>query len=427
MRGGVPVEPRRDAEGAVLKTLYISYFGMTKHLSHSQVIPYLEGLTAAGVGVTILSFEGRIANHEQEAEEMARVKTLLTGSKIEWKWLRYHKRPSLPATAYDVLLGSLYAVWLVWRKKIDVVHSRGYVPLPMALFCKWLCGAKLVFDVRGLMAEEYVDAGHWKQGSLPFSITKWFERRAFRNADSVIVLTNRIGDLLRSTSKELQTSGAPVRVIPCCVEVERFGNAAVRSAVRERLGIVGSPVLAYVGSLGTWYMGHEMVRLFKELLRARPQATFLVMTQSPEIANELFEREGIPLERYVALTVESEDIPTFLSAADFAVAFIKPCYSKVSSSPTKIGEYLAAGLPFITNRGIGDLDALLEQNAVGALVNRFDEGGYAGAVCTVLQMLEDASVRQRCRTVAEKIFSMRAIGQPSYVSVYRELEGVGKQ
>lgn len=422
MRGGIPQQYRRDAEGAVLKTLYISYFGMTKHLSHSQVIPYLQGLAAGGIEVTVLSFEERQSDRQRELEEMARLKALLAVSKIDWKWLRYHKRPSLPATAYDVAIGSLYAAWLVWRKKIEVVHSRGYVPLPMALFCKWVCGAKLVFDVRGLMAEEYVDAGHWKAGSLPFRATKWFERRAFRNADSVIVLTNRIRDVLRSASKELQTSRAPVRVIPCCVEVERFGTTTDRLATRNQLGISGGPVLAYVGSLGTWYMGQEMVRLFKELLRIRPQAMFLVMTQSPEIAVELFEREGIPRDRYSAVTVKSEEIPKFLSAADLAVAFIKPCYSKVSSSPTKIGEYLAAGLPFISNRGIGDIDELLQRNAVGALVDGFDEKEYAGAVRAVLQMIEaDSNIHQRCRSVAEQNFSMRTIGQPAYVSVYREL------
>jgi glycosyltransferase involved in cell wall biosynthesis len=389
---------------------------MTKHLSHSQVIPYLQGLAAGGIEVTVLSFEERQSDRQRELEEMARLKALLAGSKIDWKWLRYHKRPSLPATAYDVAIGSLYAAWLVWRKKIEVVHSRGYVPLPMALFCKWVCGAKLVFDVRGLMAEEYADAGHWKQGSLPFRITKWFERRAFRSADSIIVLTERVREILKPRT------AAPMHTIPCCVEVERFGRNDDREAARGQLGISGGPVLAYVGSLGTWYMGHEMVRLFKELLRIRPQAMFLVMTQSPEIAVELFEREGIPRDRYSAVTVKSEEIPKFLSAADLAVAFIKPCYSKVSSSPTKIGEYLAAGLPFISNRGIGDIDELLQRNAVGALVDGFDEKEYAGAVRAVLQMIEaDSNIHQRCRSVAEQNFSMRTIGQPAYVSVYREL------
>ena len=143
---------------------------MTKHLSHSQVIPYLQGLSAAGIVVTVLSFEERFSDAKEEAAERERVSRIMADSKIEWKWLRYHKRPSLPATAYDVLIGTLYAMWLVLRHRIDTVHSRGYVPLPMALACKWFCGTRLVFDVRGLMAEEYVDAGHWKQRSLPFRI-----------------------------------------------------------------------------------------------------------------------------------------------------------------------------------------------------------------------------------------------------------------
>src|SRR5207253_3783828 len=134
----------------------------------------------------------------------------------------------------------------------------------------------------------------------------------------------------------------------------------------------------------------------------RPQATFLVMTQSPEIAAELFEREGIPKERYVALTVKPEEIPNYLGAADLAVAFIKPCYSKISSSPTKIGEYLAAGLPFITNRGIGDIDELVEQNQVGALVDGFDEKNYGVAVERMLRMLEQPDIRERCRKVAKQ-------------------------
>lgn len=412
-----------DAEDAALKTLYISYFGMTKHLSHSQVIPYLQGLTGAGIDVTLLSFEEKLAPPEREDEAIARVGQLLAASKIRWKWLRYHKRPSLPATAYDVTIGTLYAAWLVLRNRIDAVHSRGYVPLPMALFCKWFCGAKLVFDVRGLMAEEYVDAGHWKQGSRPFRMTKWFECRAFRNADAVIVLTERVRDILRSSSKELQASKAPVHVIPCCAEVERFEAPRDREAIRRELGITGSPVLAYVGSLGTWYMGAEMVRLFKELLQTRPEAMFLILTQTPDEAIKVLESEGVQRERYLIRTVSPEQVPNLLTVADIGIAFIKPCYSKISSSPTKIAEYLAGGLPIISNRGIGDVDALVEGESVGTLVDDFSAQEYSRAVRKMLEMLEQGHpIRERCRKVAKLKFSMKDVGQPAYVSLYRELE-----
>jgi len=230
---------------------------MTKHLSESQIIPYLQGLATQGNEVTLLSFEERLADADLERFETGRVAKLLSDSKIRWKWLRYHKRPSLPATGYDVFLGTIYSVYLIVRHRINVVHSRGYVPLPIALVCKLFCRTKLVFDVRGLMAEEYVDAGHWKQGSLPYRATKWFERLAFRHADAVIVLTHRVAEILRSIPSLRKT---PVYVIPCCVNVESYPIGTDRLALRKELGVVGSPVLAYVGSLGTWYMGREMVK-----------------------------------------------------------------------------------------------------------------------------------------------------------------------
>ena len=62
-------------------------------------------------------------------------------------------------------------------------------------------------------------------------------------------------------------------------------------------------------------------------------------------------------------------------------------------------------------------------NNIGTLVNAFETKEYAAAVRAVMQMIEgNPTMRQRCRALAQEKFSMRAIGQPAYVSVYRELE-----
>jgi hypothetical protein len=64
----------------------------------------------------------------------------LRASGIDWHWLRYHKRPSIPATAFDVAVGTAYAAYLVLRKKADVVHARGQVPGLMALMLERVLG-----------------------------------------------------------------------------------------------------------------------------------------------------------------------------------------------------------------------------------------------------------------------------------------------
>jgi len=53
------------------------------------------------------------------------------------------------------------------------------------------------------------------------------------------------------------------------------------------------------------------------------------------------------------------DVAAALRDADAGLSFVKPCVSKLASSPTKIGEYLAIGLPVVSTTGIGDIDQLL--------------------------------------------------------------------
>ena len=44
----------------------------------------------------------------------------------------------------------------------------------MSLIARWLSGRRpaLIFDIRGLMAEEYVDAGRRREGGVPFRLTR---------------------------------------------------------------------------------------------------------------------------------------------------------------------------------------------------------------------------------------------------------------
>ena len=53
-------------------------------------------------------------------------------------------------------------------------------------------GLPLVFDLRGLLAEEYVDNGNWRRGGLKYSLTTAMERRLLRSASGIVMLTERL-------------------------------------------------------------------------------------------------------------------------------------------------------------------------------------------------------------------------------------------
>jgi glycosyltransferase involved in cell wall biosynthesis len=120
-------------------------------------------------------------------------------------------------------------------------------------------------------------------------------------------------------------------------------------------------------------------------------------------------------------------VPSYLSAADAGISFIKPCFSKLASSPTKNGEYLACGLPLILNAGIGDSDVLATEWNIGALVTEFTEENYSQAIDKIEQLVNDADIRTRTRSVAKLHFDLESVGGVKYAALYERVLEVSGQ
>jgi glycosyltransferase involved in cell wall biosynthesis len=404
------------------RALFISYNGMLEPLGQTQVIPYLSELAKRGVVVTLLSFEKPKAFVPDGVEQCKQLQQKLSARGIEWHWLPYHQSPSLPATVYDVWAGRSYARRLVEKNKIELVHARGHIPATIALPLKKRAGVKMIFDLRGLMAEEYVDAEHWRQGSLPYRVTKAAEHRIFSATDAVVTLTERIWPIIKQWDG-LKGRAVHHEVIPCCVDLDAFKYSAdQRQRRRQELGLKNQFTLVYSGSLDGWYLTDKMADFFAGFLRKSPDAHLLWLTTgSSERVSSLMAERHIAKANYSLRAVSSADVPSYLSAADAGLSFIKRCFSKIASSPTKNAEYLACGLPLILNTGIGDSDALVEQWKVGALVKEFDEKHYAEAVSDVDGLLSDPEVKTKTREVAKELFDLHSVGGERYSSLYERV------
>ncbi len=132
-----------------MSALYICYQSVQEPLTQTQVIAYLEGLALAGHRVVLLTFEPRPLCPEETTAWRER----LAAKGVDWHWLRYHKRPTVPATAWDVLAGIATGLRLIRKYKVRLVHARSHVPGLMALALKRLTGVKLLLDLRGFMAD----------------------------------------------------------------------------------------------------------------------------------------------------------------------------------------------------------------------------------------------------------------------------------
>src|SRR5947209_738153 len=157
------------------RSLYISYFGLDQPLVHTQVFPYLRELIKDGHEITLLTFESAASIQELRNGKEAQFKEDLASEGITWRWLKYHKRFSVLATAYDVLCGALFiGRELTSGSGPEILHARVHVSALMAALARRFSRRKpkLLFDIRGFMPEEYTDAGLWKNGGLLYRIAK---------------------------------------------------------------------------------------------------------------------------------------------------------------------------------------------------------------------------------------------------------------
>lgn len=406
------------------RTLYLCYFGLREPLVQTQVLPYLRKLVEAGLQVSLLTFEP-LLKERWTRKELEAERARLEGEGIRWHWRTYHKRPSLPATLYDVAVGARLASKLVKRGEADVLHARGHVAALMAALAKRRAGGRILFDIRGFMPEEYTDAGVWPANGTLYRGVKRVERFLFDSADGFVVLTEKAREILFPGRTETDEKGRPVEVIPCCVDFKRFRAAdeTPREELRRELKLEGRRVVVYVGSFGGWYMAEETARFMALAYKQDPKTFALVLTQTPPepIAARLREL-GVPDDSFHVGRVAPAEVPRYLKASDIAVSFIRACYSKLSSSPTKIAEYLAAGLPVVCNAGIGDVDEVIEGDRVGVVLRDFDDESFARALEEVETLRAEGDLTRRARASAERRFDIELVGGAKYRRLYRRLE-----
>jgi glycosyltransferase involved in cell wall biosynthesis len=395
---------------------------MLDPLGQSQVLPYLRELAKRGVRFTLLSFERPKAFTAEGVVHCEQLREQLKTEGIEWHWLRYHQRPSIPATIYDVMVGYRKAGALVRRNRIEMVHARGHIPATIALALKRRFGIKMIFDLRGLMAEEYVDAEHWREGGVPYRMTKAMERRILAATDGIVTLTERIWPIIREW-KGLRGRAVHHEVIPCCVDLSLFQfSDEERARRRSELGLGDRLTMVYSGSLDGWYLTEQMADFFASFLRHNREAHLMWLTTgSHDRVRELMRARDVGADNFSVRAVASGEVPSYLAAADVGLAFIKRCVSKIASSPTKNGEYLACGLPLVINAGVGDSDLLIDEWKAGVLIDDFSEEDYLKAGREIEALVWEPRVRESARAVAERVFDLGTIAGERYASLYERV------
>ena len=402
------------AGGGQAAVLYVTHNGLTEPLGRRQVLPYLTALSEMGWKFTVISFE---KPETADPEAVMAVQDLLSPVGIRWLPLSYHRRPAVIATAYDALRGWMTA--LTAQRRVGLLHARSTVPAAIVRWAKPVVNLPWVFDVRGLLAEEYADAGHWRRGGVLHRLTNNVESRLMTEADGLVFLTQHISDRLRDN--RAVPPDQPSQVIPCCVDTEVFRpSAGARGGIRRELGLGDAPVMVYAGSLGSWYCLDEMLDFHGVARQHLPGLRLMILTPQVDLA---LRAVGMRSEMAASIAVQRvavDRVPVYLAAADAGLCFLRDSYSKTASSPTKYGEYLASGLPVVTTGWTGDAGKLATERA-WITIDAFCNDEYERAAARLTTLLARPKVTAaEARRLGCREFSL-GTGASRYDALYREV------
>jgi glycosyltransferase involved in cell wall biosynthesis len=119
------------------------------------------------------------------------------------------------------------------------------------------------------------------------------------------------------------------------------------------------------------------------------------------------------------------EVPNWLRRGRAVFFLYRPGRHVRATSPTRLGEALASGLPVVTNEGIGDVDGLIETGKVGVLLRGLSDGAFGEAARQLKALLAEDGIEQRCRRVAESHLGVE-LGVGRYLDLYGMVASRGR-
>lgn len=232
-----------------------------------------------------------------------------------------------------------------------------------------------VLEVNAPLLEE-----HTARGSLSDAAgAEDCAMRAFRGAKLITAVSKQLGHII----EQHPTARGRVRVVPNAVNPQRFRDVA---PTRKKDGFV----YGYVGALRSSGGFNTLIDAFAAVANESSQAQLWIVGDGParEHVNREVAARGLTQRVRFVGEVSPDVIPGLLASFDVALATFPPV-SLFYSSPLKLYEFMAAGLPIVASR-IGQVAEVIRDGLTGLLVTP----GNAAELARAMLDLETNSMKR---------------------------------
>jgi len=378
-----------------LRVLMLTYEVAGRGGSYIRAFSLARGLASLGHAVTLLAAPRRVGltirEHTRDGVRVVELADLLP---------------------YRLRHGGLSPLELAARLRFvkhvqaDVVHAFGHrlTVSATARACQ-RAGMHVIGDWADLWGLEGIGGlrGWAARNSLGRLDERW-ERLTYPRYHGLTTINS---DLKRRA----ESFGIPrdhIKVIPVGADPETI-RPLPQNEMRKRLGLpLDRPIVMHVG-LST-YDAALLGRCFAEVAGQHPEALFVLVGRPMRAVREAMRAAG-HADRLIEMGfVPYENMGAYLACGDVMVLPYSDRSVNRGRTPNKVGDYMAAARPVVTNP-TGDMRRLVEEAGIGLLA---EESPLAMAAA-VLTLLRDPALRERlgkqARSAAEQRYSWRSLSE----------------
>jgi glycosyltransferase involved in cell wall biosynthesis len=225
-----------------------------------------------------------------------------------------------------------------------------------------------VLEVRDIWPQILLEMNRLQLESRAYRILRALELHLYEHADMLVVLAE-------GTRKYLQDLGIPpskITYIPNGSDPSDFDVSDGRDDIRRELGLDGF-VIAYTGAHGLANGLDLVLDAAAKVQPIRDDVRWILVGDGPEKARLVAAARSRNLTSVQFWDpIPKDEIPRFLAAVDVGLHCLADVeLFKSAISPNKLFDYLAAGLPVITNTR-GDIGDLIRNINAGLAVDPSD-------------------------------------------------------
>lgn len=381
-----------------MRVLYVTYDGLLDPLGQSQILPYLTNTRNYVSSLRIISFE----KNDICEQKISRLNIELLQNQIDWTKLSFTQSQNFLKKLIDIFKLNYFLIKICIKEKPDLIHARGH---PMALMCslyKIVFNFKLLFDYRGIWADEKIAKGGWdlskKTDLIFYKFFSRIEKTLIEFSDHIVVLTSKVKLKILMETSQLDKN---ISVIPCACDYNLFSLSPAPKNIKDE-----TITLGYLGSIGPAYRFDFFLDILSYCIKQNFPIKALVVTNNLREANfQISNYKESGLSNFISIKQTSrEKIPSFIHKMDYLLSFYKNFRSIKGTSPVKISEALACGVPIIANSGIGDIEIILKELNAGIVISDYSQQGLNEAFLQITS--KNNFNRERIRESSRKFFDL---------------------